>query len=148
MLGTVTELLKPVLDNPMFVLSRNLCFLFLVVFWLSLIFWTYRDAARRGAMAVYWAAVVLLFNFFGWVIYLIVRPPEYADDVRERELEIKSKEAEIQLGAATCPACLKPVESDFLICPYCQKKLKKPCPKCERPLAMSWTVCPYCKETL
>lgn len=146
----MTTLLKEfqILDNPAFVLSRNLCVLFFLVLWVALIFWTYRDAKRRGAMAIYWAAVVLFFNFFGWIIYLIVRPPEYADDVLERELEIKTKEAQLETGNTICPACMKPVERDFLICPYCQKKLKKPCPKCDRPLNMSWTVCPYCKETL
>lgn len=142
------DLLKPIFDSAAFQLSKNLCILFMLVLWLSLIFWTYRDSKLRGAMAAYWAAVVLFFNFFGWLIYLIVRPPEYEADRRERELEIRAKEAALESGNTICPACMKPVDRDFLICPYCQKKLKKPCPKCEKPLQMSWTVCPYCKETL
>jgi hypothetical protein len=142
------ELLKPILENPALILSRNLCVLFLGVLWLALIFWTYRDSRRRGSMALYWAAVVLFFNFFGWLIYLIVRPPEYADDVRERELEIAVKQAELERGDLLCPACAKPIDRDFLICPSCNKKLKKQCPKCEKPLKMEWNVCPYCREKL
>lgn len=142
------DFLKPILENPAFILTTRLCALFLFVLWAALIFWTYRDARLRGAMALYWAVVVLVFSFFGWLIYLIVRPPEYAEDVRERELEIAVKEAALQSGNAVCPACLKPIEKDFLICPNCKKKLKKQCPKCERPLNMAWTVCPYCKENL
>ena len=42
-----------------------------------------------------------LFPFIGTIVYLIVRPPEYLDDVRERELEIAAAEARL---AASRPA--------------------------------------------
>src|SRR5450759_3878007 len=78
-------------------------------------------------MAPLWAVVVLVFNAFGWMIYMVVRPPEYADDALERDLEIRAREAEIQREGATCPSCLKPIDPDYLVCPYCMKKLKKQC---------------------
>lgn len=139
------ELLEPILTHPAVALTKNLCLLFFVVFSVALIFWTWRDAERRGAMPWFWALVVLLFNVFGWVIYMVVRPPEYADDARERELEILAREAELAREAATCPACFKPVEPDFLICPSCMKKLRKECTNCNRALKLDWQVCPYCK---
>jgi hypothetical protein len=139
------EALNPIITSPQFKLGVNLCGLFIIVFWAALIFWTWRDADRRGAMAWFWAIVVLLFNVFGWAIYMVMRPPEFADDAHERDLEIAAREAEITRGGQHCPSCLKPVEGDFLICPYCMKKLKKPCISCGRPLKMSWGVCPYCK---
>ena len=37
------------------------------------------------------------------VVYMIVRPPEYLDDVRERELEMQAAEA-AWLSSATCSA--------------------------------------------
>ncbi len=142
------DILQPITGSPWFQLTTRLCFLFAVIVWLALIFWTYRDADRRGSLAIYWAAVVFFFNFAGWIVYLIVRPPEYEEDARERELEIKTKEALLARSDLVCPACLKPVKDDFLICPYCQKKLKKSCPNCSKPLNMSWVVCPFCKTSL
>ncbi|MRS13075.1 MAG: zinc ribbon domain-containing protein [Actinobacteria bacterium] len=143
--GLFSEVLDPILSNPAVSLATNLCTLFFVVFSVALIFWTYRDAERRGAMHWFWALVVLLFNVFGWMIYMVVRPPEYAEDARERELEIRAREAELARDAATCPACFKPIEPDFLICPSCMKKLRKECISCNKPLKLDWAVCPYCQ---
>ncbi|MCX8007434.1 MAG: zinc ribbon domain-containing protein [Coriobacteriia bacterium] len=139
------ELLQPVLDNPLVQLSQRLCWLFFVIFSLALVFWTWRDAERRGAMSWFWGLVVLLFNIPGWIVYMVVRPPESLADERERELEIRAREAELQRRFPSCPACFKPVEDDYLICPSCMKKLKKECISCGRALKLDWTVCPYCK---
>jgi len=139
------EILNPILNNPLVKLSENLCILFYVVFWLALVFWTYRDAERRGSMAWFWALVVFVFSIFGWAIYMVVRPPEYEEDERERELEIRAKELELALNVQQCSACRNPVEKDYLICPYCMNKLKKSCVNCGKALRLNWQVCPYCK---
>ena len=139
------DLITPIITHPLFKLGQNLCVLFFIVLTVALVFWTYRDAEHRGAMGWFWALVVLIFNVFGWLIYLVVRPPEYEEDVRERELEIRAKELSLERDLESCPACFKPVERDFLICPYCMKKLRKSCIECERPLQLKWNVCPYCK---
>jgi RNA polymerase subunit RPABC4/transcription elongation factor Spt4 len=129
-------------------LARQLCTLFLVVFWLALVFWTWRDAKMRGAMPWFWALVVFLFfplfPLPGWAIYMVVRPPEYAEEAHDRELEIRAKEVELA-ASLTCPSCLKPIKDDFLICPSCMKKLRKECTECGRALRLDWAVCPYCK---
>lgn len=134
--------------SPFFTLLKNLIGLFIIFLWISLIYWTYRDAKKRGVSGVYWAAVTLFFNVFGWLIYLIVRPPEYLEDARERALEIKAKEALLASSLFYCPSCLRPVEKDFLLCPHCLKKLKKACSNCGRAIKMNWTVCPYCRTNL
>ncbi len=139
------EILQPILDNAAVRMVSNLCLLFFAVFSVALIFWTWRDAARRGAMPWFWALVVLIFNVFGWAIYMVVRPPEYAEDARERELEIRARETELLREGQTCPACFKPVDDDYLICPSCMKKLRKECTNCNRALKLDWQVCPYCK---
>lgn len=143
--GVLGELLGPILDNPVVGLISNLCGLFFLVFTVALIFWTYRDAVRRGAMPWFWALVVLIFNLAGWAIYMVVRPPELAEDALERELEIKAREVEIDRAGSLCPACHKPIEKDFLICPSCMKKLRAECSNCKRALKLDWTVCPYCR---
>ncbi len=132
-------------NSPVFKMSVRLLAFFLIILWASVIYWTYRDAEKRGAIGIYWAAVVLFFNLFGFIIYLILRPPEYLADVQERELEIREKEEVLNLKV--CSGCHHSIEPDFLICPYCMKKLKKSCPVCNRPLDLNWTVCPYCKTS-
>ena len=70
----------------------KLLILVLVVVWLALVYYTYADARRRIAdpMLVVCATAASLFPFVGTVVYMIVRPPEYLDDVRERELEMQA----------------------------------------------------------
>jgi hypothetical protein len=126
----------------------DLLILFLVVIWLALVYWTYSDARRRIAdpMLVGCATAASLFPFVGTIVYMIVRPPEYLDDVHERELEIQAAEARLsELGIHTCPYCDHDVEKDFLRCPNCMRKLKDPCASCGKPLDPRWKICPYCE---
>lgn len=129
-------------------LAVRLIILVLVVIWLALIYWTYSDARRRIAdpMLVACATAASLFPFIGSIVYMIVRPPEYLDDVRERELEMQAAEARLhQLGYLLCPHCDHEVQNDFLRCPHCQRKLKDPCVTCGKPLEPEWGICPYCE---
>ena len=126
----------------------ELIILFLVVVWLALIYWTYADARRRIAdsLLVGCATAASLFPFVGTIVYMIVRPPEYLDDVRERELEIQAAEARLaELGYQVCPYCDYEVEKDFLRCPNCMRKLKDPCTACGKPLDPMWKICPFCE---
>ena len=66
---------------------------------------------------------------------MIVRPPEYLEDIRERELEMQASEARLaQLSYLACQHCGREVEKDFLICPACHSRLREPCESCQRPL--------------
>src|SRR5919198_364176 len=126
----------------------QLLILFLVVIWLALIYYTYADARRRIAdpMLIGCATAASLFPFVGSVVYMIVRPPEYLEDVRERELEIAAAEARLQsMGHLACPYCGFEIEKTFLRCPSCLRGLKEPCPVCGKPLDPRWKICPYCE---
>ena len=134
-------------DSPVWALLKNLTLFFLVVFWFASIWWVYKDARRRIedpyllAMAV---ALGVFPPFVGPVIYMFFRPPEYLDDVRERELEIKAMEE--SLGTTErCPVCRAAVEPSFLACPVCTTKLKQACRRCNAPLESLWQICPYCE---
>ena len=86
----------------------ELVILFLVVIWLALIYWTYADARRRIAdpLLIGCATLASGFPYVGTIVYMIVRPPEYLDDVRERELEMQAAEARLaELGYQLCPHC-------------------------------------------
>src|SRR6202042_2018399 len=77
---------------------------------------------------------------------MIVRPPEYLDDVRERELEIQAAEARLaELGYQGCPDCDYEGEKDFLRCPNCMRKLKAPGTAGGKPLDPMWKICPFCE---
>jgi hypothetical protein len=126
----------------------DLLILFFVVLYLSLIYWTYADARRRitDPMLVFCATAASFFPFVGTIVYMILRPPEYLEDVRERELETQAAEARLQqLGQSLCPHCDYRVERDFIRCPSCLRKLKERCASCSRPLDQAWTICPYCE---
>lgn len=126
----------------------NLLILSLVMVWLATIYWTYADARRRllDPMLIGCATAAALFPFVGAVVYMIVRPPEFLDDVRERELEMQTSQARLaQLGLQQCPHCRAEVERDFLRCPSCRQRLKSACLSCSRPLDPAWRLCPYCE---
>jgi hypothetical protein len=136
------------IENDGLNLAANLLLLFLVVVWLALIYWTFADARRRIAdpLLVGCATAASAFPFVGTVVYLIVRPPEYLEDMRERELEIAAAEARLAtMHDAHCPYCGFDVEKDFLRCPSCLRRLKEPCVVCSRPLDPRWKLCPYCE---
>lgn len=132
-------------------LMVNLLILFVVVMYLALVYWTYMDAVRRIAdpMLVMCATAVSLIPFVGAILYVIVRPPEYLDDIRERELEMQASEARLaDLNYMLCPHCEFEVEKDFLRCPNCLRRLRAPCGTCRRPLDPTWKICPYCEAEL
>ncbi len=129
-------------------LAVSLMLLFLVVLWLALVYWTHADAKRRIAdpMLVTCATVAALFPFVGTIVYMVVRPPEYLEDVHERELEIAAAEARLAVAHEhACPYCEFPVERSFLRCPSCLRRLKEPCGTCAKPLDPRWRICPYCE---
>jgi hypothetical protein len=126
----------------------DLLIVFVVVLYLALIYWTYADARRRifDPMLVGCATAASLFPFVGTIVYMILRPPEYLEDVRERELEMQAAEARLhELDHGLCPHCDYRVERDFIRCPSCLRKLKERCVSCSRPLDQTWTICPYCE---
>jgi hypothetical protein len=129
-------------------LAVNLLLLFLVVFWIALVYWTYADARRRieDPMLVGCATAASLFPFVGTIVYTIIRPPEFLEDVRERQLEIAAAEARLhQIEQHACPYCDYEVEKSFLRCPNCLRRLKEPCTTCGKPLDPRWKICPYCE---
>jgi hypothetical protein len=120
------------------------------VFWLASAYWTVKDARRRidDSWLLVLAALVGLVPYIGPLVYMLFRPPEYLEDVRERELEIKAMEDRLSRRGLVCPVCRSEVESSFLVCPICTTKLRQACPTCRAPLEALWQVCPYCETSI
>src|SRR5687767_14109681 len=135
------------IDNDALNLTVNLLVVLLVVVWLALVAWTYFDARRRleapGLLGC--AGAASPFPFVG----PILRPPEFIEDRKERELEIRAAELRVrQLTEQSCPNCGHPVEKNYLRCPDCQSRIKDPCPSCEKPIDPRWAMCPYCETPI
>ena len=96
------------IDNDALNTAVNVLILVLIVVWFALVFWTFADARRRidDPMLVGCATLAALFPFVGTIIYCIVRPPEYLDDVRLRELSDAGRRGSfVQLDYELCPHC-------------------------------------------
>ena len=126
----------------------ELALLGVIVLWLALVWYTYSDAKRRieDQLLVGSATIAAIaFPLLGTLVYVIVRPPEFLDDVRERELEMAAAEARlVSQEFQLCPHCDAPAGRDFLRCPHCLKRLRESCGTCAKPLDHDWLVCPYC----
>jgi Double zinc ribbon len=126
----------------------NLVILFLIVLWIALIAWTYLDARRRisDPVLIACATAASLFPYVGTIVYAILRPPEFLDDARERDLEMRSSELRVrQLQEQSCPNCGFPIERNYLRCPSCRVRVKDPCESCGKPIDPRWSLCPYCE---
>ena len=129
-------------------LAVVLLILLVVVIWLALIFWTFRDAKLRIAdpMLITIGTALSVIPFVGTLMYVILRPPEYLEDIHERELDILATQAKLSdTGVYECPHCEAIVEREFLRCPHCLRKLKDACSGCGKPLDPVWRICPYCE---
>ena len=65
---------------------RNLSLLLVAIFWVATAYWVYKDARRRIEDLVLVGVSTLLglvLPFLGPLIYMLFRPPEYLEDVRE-----------------------------------------------------------------
>lgn len=114
--------------------------------WFSIIVWTFMDIRSRSRDKMVWVfatLLVFLFNIFGLVVYLILRPHETLMQAYERSLEEEALLQEIE-ERPICPNCRHRVEHDYRVCPNCLNKLKDVCRNCDRLVELDWTVCPYC----
>jgi hypothetical protein len=134
-------------DSGLWLVIRNLTLFFIGVFWLATAYWVYKDARRRiedGVLVAIATVLGLVPPFLGPIIYLFFRPPEYIEDVRERELEIKAMEDRLSSRDLHCPVCRAGVDQSFLVCPVCTTRLKQACVNCGQPLEALWQMCPHC----
>jgi RNA polymerase subunit RPABC4/transcription elongation factor Spt4 len=136
--------------QPFLIMFVALTAAFLTALWVSAVIWAFRDIRARSrdifAQILATLLVVIFFPLFplpGLILYLILRPRETLAEVYERSLEEETLLQGIGERQA-CPTCNRRIEDDFVVCPSCQTRLKKPCLACGRLLHLRWTICPYC----
>lgn len=151
------QLVQDVLRSPLLHAALLACLGLVVCLWLALVARAYTDAARRETTPAFWALLCFVLPFLGYLVYAVVRPPEYAEEREERELRLSAlrREARGEGPSAVspggeayypCPSCDEPVAEDFLACPICREHLKDACGACSRPLEPEWVLCPYCPD--
>jgi len=127
-------------------LAGTIAVAYVLVVWISIIAWTYRDIrdrTRDAAFQIVAVLLVLVFPFLGWVIYMLLRPSETLAQAYARSLEEEALLQELE-EQGICPSCKRYVTADFVVCPYCRTQLKEPCANCGRPLSFNWVACPHC----
>ena len=119
---------------------------FLAAFWLSLVIWTFRDirGRARDPLARILAVLVVAILFLpGLLVYLILRPPRTLEEDYQHTLEEEALLQSIE-DIALCPGCGRRVKEQWMVCPNCHTRLKKPCHQCGKLMDLPWNLCPYC----
>lgn len=119
---------------------------FAAALWLSLIIWTYRDIRRRSRdplVRILAVLVVAILFLPGVLVYLLLRPVRTQEDEFQQTLEEEALLQSIE-ESSLCPGCGRRVKEEWVACPSCYTRLKKPCHQCGRSIELAWNLCPYC----
>ncbi len=87
--------------------------------------------------------VVAVLFLPGIVVYLILRPQRTLEEEYQQTLEEEALLRAIEETPA-CPGCGRRTKDDWLVCPHCHTKLKKPCHHCGYLMDLPWNLCPHC----
>ncbi|RQV97477.1 zinc-ribbon domain-containing protein [bacterium] len=136
--------------DSIFIILTTIALAFILAVWISLIIWTIRDIRQRtkdGFFRFLAVISVIIFNFPGFLIYLILRPKltfaEYYQTALEEEALLQSIE-----GFDTCPNCGHQTKPTWKFCPFCTTELGLECEKCGEFLRPDWIACPQCGTTI
>jgi hypothetical protein len=119
---------------------------FLVVLWMTLCFWTFRDiqARTRDIIAqVFATLLVLFFNIPGVLLYILVRPKETLAQAYERSLQEEYMLQDLE-EREICPTCRVKTQPDFQFCFNCRTRLRRECSNCGSMIKIKWANCPFC----
>lgn len=136
----------PTFVSNFLLISAGLTAAFVAALWLSLVFWVFRDIRRRTRdTLVHILAVLVVAILFlpGMLIYFILRPPKTLEEEFQQSLEEEALLQTIE-ESLLCPGCGRKVKEDWVACPACYTRLKKPCHQCGKAIELSWNLCPYC----
>ncbi len=138
--------LDPTFISSMVLILTGFGAAFTAALWVSLVIWTYRDARRRTRdpliriLATLVAAILFL---PGVLIYIILRPSLTLEDEYQKTLEEEALLQSIE-DNPLCPGCSRKLDPQWIVCPNCHTRLKKPCTQCGKLMDLAWNLCPYC----
>jgi len=117
-----------------------------VIFWIIVLDWVWLDAGERTSnktARIIYLLLVVFFNVFGWIMYLILRPSQtieqiYWGDLERRYLKYETSE----LG--DCSKCGTQLYPGYTFCPTCGLDIKIRCKACNVYIEKNSEYCPYC----
>jgi hypothetical protein len=88
-----------------------MCVLYLIILvvWIIVAIWAYKDAEKRGMNGLLWALVVFFLGLIGLIIYIVVRSGAGGGGQQQGG------------SGRMCPSCGRPIPMDARVCPYCGK---------------------------
>jgi len=135
-----------VLNSP-FQLAFLIVLAYLALLWIALIIWVTRDSLNRSESLFFQILSIVLvisLNFFGVLIYLIIRPHQTLEQKYLTLVDQETIDAEYEDEIIKCPRCESVSHKDFFFCPQCGHQLKIKCAKCHKPVQVNWKNCPFC----
>lgn len=141
----ILEILEGVGSINFDIVWKILIFAF-IIFWIVVLDWIWADSGERTSnkrSRILYIILAILFNVFGWLIYLIIRPNQTIEEVYWADLERRYLKYETsELG--DCPKCGTQLYPGFLYCPNCNYRLKRKCPSCGVYVDKQSNFCPFC----
>ncbi len=134
------------IGNLDFSLVLRMFFYVYLFFWVMVVVWVWFDASERSSnvpFKIFSVFITLLFNVFGLLIYLLVRPVDSYEERYLNELEKKYLQLETA-GIVQCPSCTFDLEPGFVVCPRCGESVKVKCESCSEYIDSYWEFCAYC----
>jgi len=124
-------------------IALQIVLVYFFVLWAALVIWVARDVvARTKNIAFHVVAILLIIflNFFGLLIYLILRPQKTLAESYYESLEQKVLGEEEE----HCPSCQHDLPLSFHYCPRCGTEARTPCKKCKKLVSKDWQACAHC----
>jgi predicted amidophosphoribosyltransferase len=86
----------------------------------------------------------------GWKVPAPSETPVKTSDVTTNENVRAAATAVVQEApekTGKCQNCGKPVDKEWLVCPYCKVEIvrERLCAHCGKKLEPDWVICPFCK---
>ncbi len=119
-----------------------------LLIWLYVLVWVYKDAKRRGKSGALWLLIVFFFSILGLIVWLIVRPPI------QQQVPYQQYQQPYQGPPPQQPYQAQPPQQPYQQYPPQQPpqqgvpNMPKRCPNCGMEVDPSWNTCPNCGARL
>jgi uncharacterized Zn finger protein (UPF0148 family) len=120
-----------------------------LVFWIVVSSWIWIDADERTTskwMRIFYLVIGIV-PVLGWIIYLIIRPPETIDEIYWGDLERRYLKYEAK-DLGDCPKCGTQLYPGYVYCPNCGERIKRKCSSCGMYVDLEYKYCPYCGKQM
>ena len=123
-------------------LGGALCIVWVVllIIWLYVLVWVYKDAKRRGKSGVVWLLIVFFFSIIGLIVWLVVRPPIQSQVPYQQPYQQTYQSPPPQQPYQQYPPQQPPQQA--------VPNMPKRCPNCGMEVDPNWNTCPNCGTRL